>query len=42
MCAALTEGIWDDMNTLITEELESNPTVREFVDALSDEENQDP
>ena len=42
MCAALTEGIWDDMNALITEKLESNPTVCEFVDALSDEANQDP
>ncbi len=41
MCTVLTERSWDDIDALVTEKLEFDPAVREFVESLSDEEDGD-
>ena len=41
LCTTLIEGSWDDVEALVSEKLETDPAVREFVDSLSDEQDQD-
>jgi len=38
MCSALAETIWDEMEELIEQKLESDPDLREVVESLSDNE----
>ncbi len=41
MCSVLTDSIWDEMDELIGQKLESDPNLKEFVESLSDDETGD-
>jgi hypothetical protein len=38
LCSLLTESMWSEMDELVEEKLHSDPKIKEFVESLSDDE----